>query len=116
MLLLGEINKVTFLPARKEGDTGMYQLALTDKSKPAQFRTATLFVMFMQQAALDKLVQQNGGKTDLTDLPVTVAVGEIGTYNNLPKLRGSVFVGHMAGEALEKRITDLESKAAKTEK
>ncbi len=74
-------------------------LAMSDKCKPAVFRTATTFVMFMGADALDKL-----GKGDLTDAPVTVAISEIGVYNGLPKLRGQIVPGHHAAEAFERQL------------
>lgn len=107
MLLIAEIQKVS--PIKTKDGTPLFQLALTDKSKPAAFRTPTTFVMFVGQDALAKL-----GKADLTDFPVTVVINDLGSSNGLPKIRGQLYPGAHAAEMLEKKIAELEKATIKS--
>lgn len=105
MLLHAEIQKVQFLPPRKDGDKGMFQVSLIDKSKPSMFRTTGRFVTFLQEETIAKL-----GKGDLTDKPVTMIINEVGDSGGVPKLRGILHAGHIAADALEKATQAEQSK------
>ena len=77
----------------------MFQLVLSDATKPVQFRCTTPFITF---AGTDKLMHALG-TTDpdtLADMQVTMACAEVGQYNAMLKVKGQLVKGWQTGEAL----------------
>ncbi len=102
MLLLGTIQKVRVETTNDKGKEGkLIQLVIVDSSRPTEYRTATPFVMFIGERVYEQL---GGTKGDISDEKVTVVINEVGNYNNLPKLRGQIVLGHHAGEALTRML------------
>lgn len=107
MLLQAEIQKVK--PLKMDDGAMLYEVAVTDKSRPAVFRTPGTFVVWLGQEALDKL-----GKGDLTDTKVTLAVNSISVQNGNLKIRGTLYPGHASGEQLEKQLVEPDKAPVKT--
>lgn len=105
MIILG-----TILRAEKQSMTDktdksktseMFQLVISDATKPVQFRTTSQFIHFTTP---DKVRAAFGTDNvdDLADEKVTFAASEIAPYNAFLKLKGQMVKGHQSGEQLQK--------------
>ena len=115
MILLAQIQRVEKTSFQDKNDktktSEMFQIVLSDATKPAQFRCTTPFITFATADGLTKAL----GTVDLdelTDMPVTLAVKEIGPYNAMLKVKGQLVKGHQTGQALQAMNTAAASAPA----
>lgn len=100
MVILAQIEKVvkSQIPARDgKPASEMFQLILSDKTKPAQFRASTFFTTYMSEEKF----RGTFGPGDPTDERVTVAVSELAPKDNFIKVRGQVLHGWQTTEQLQ---------------
>lgn len=114
MIILGQIQQVTEQTMTDKKDPSkvskMFLIVFADKTKPAQFRTATPFCTFLTE---EKFRAQFGAVTEsAVDEMVTMAVHEIAPYNAFMKVKGQLLKGHQSGEHLAK----MQSEAAEAAK
>lgn len=114
MIILGQIQQVTEQTMTDKKDASkvskMFLVVFADKTRPAQFRTATPFCTFLTE---EKFRAQFGAVAEeAIDQPVTMAVHEIAPYNAFMKVKGQLVKGHQTGEQLLKMQTDA-AEAAK---
>lgn len=108
MIILGQIQQVTEQTMTDKRDTTkvskMFLVVFADKTRPAQFRTATPFCTFLTE---EKFRAQFGAVAEeAIDQPVTMAVHEIAPYNAFMKVKGQLVKGHQTGEQLLKMQAD----------
>jgi len=108
MIIIGQIQQVTkqIVKDKKDAsrpDSTMYQVVIADKCKPSAFRTTTPFVTWIQE---EKLRERFGTPDALEDADVTLIAREVGSYNAFLKVKGDIFKGHHAGEALIRLTTE----------
>ena len=102
MIILGQIQQVTKQVMKDKKDASkpegvMYQLVIADKCKPSNFRTTTPFVTWLSE---DKMVERFKTAEAMEDADVTLIAKEVGQYNAFLKVKGDVFAGHHAADAL----------------
>lgn len=115
MIILGQIQQVTEQKMTDKRDPSkesrMFLVVFSDKTKPAQFRTASPFCTFLTE---EKFRAQFGAVNDAAiDEMVTMAVSEIAPYNAFLKCKGQLLKGTLTGEQLMKMQTDAAAEAAK---
>jgi len=104
MVIHGQIEKVTkstLKDKETKAESAMYQVVMSDKTKPAAFRCTTFFTMYLQEEKFRALF----GPNDPTDERVTVAVSEMAPKDNFIKVRGQLLVGWLSSEDLHKLQT-----------
>lgn len=101
MVILAQIEKVikSRMKSRNAGepDSDMFQLVLSDKTKPATFRASTFFTTYLSEEKF----RATFGPGDPTDERVTVAVSELAPKDAFIKVRGQVLLGWQTTEQLQ---------------
>lgn len=108
MIILGQIQQVTQQTMTDKRDASktsvMHLVVIADKTKPANFRCATPFCIFLPEERF----RSQFGATDPIDELVTLAVAEIAPYNAFMKCKGQLVKGHVTGE----QLTQLQAASA----
>lgn len=99
MVLLAQIEKADkrSMEDKKTGATSaLYQLVLSDKTKPSQFRASTFFVTYLTEEKYRAMF----GDSDPVDERVTVAISEMAPMNAMIKVRGQVLKGWLSSDEI----------------
>lgn len=112
MIILGQIQQVTEQNMTDKRDPSkqskLFLVVFSDKTKPAQFRTASPFCTFLSE---EKFRGQFGAVNDAAiDEMITMAVSEIAPYNAFMKCKGQLLKGTLTGEQLMKMQADAAKK------
>lgn len=78
----------------------LWQLVLSDKTRPAAYRSNTFFVTYMGDEKFKALFP--GGSSDAEDAQVTMLASELAPSNAMIKLKGTLLKGWLKAEELAK--------------
>jgi len=113
MILRGQIEKAvkqTLVDKVTKQEGHLWQIVMSDKTKPSAYRASTFFVTYLSEDKF-KAVFPSGSASEAEDAQVTVLAGELAPMNALIKLKGTMLKGWLSDAELERYAQAAEAPA-----